>query len=381
MSSERITRSSTKRSSQNHVKVNVSEDGTETGPTTRAKRTKTKHVAGNEEKTDTKRLSGGTTLTPSTSSDTCEERVWLCLDHHLPAHMLDPPVEFPPCWGMSVGRPIRDMVYDPLPRCLWVRLGTFSGQQPGSVWKIGLDSDCKLLRKGIGMVTPQEVVSGIADGYGLCVDTKRRALVICDKRSLKVVDYEGKHIQKVYLKGAGDVSNVCYCSEKDQYIIGHSTTAIWEVDAATMTLIKPKRKHGLRTAHPWRMSHLEDPCVHYVSTTDRIIHITQIGYMNTFCSTYKNNKMINYLDGPAGICWDTAGSLLVCDHGNGCVRRKSYDEGGFTKRWEVILPVEKVPGGKPSCVAVVDDRFVLVSSSDTKPGRITCYQYSPALGT
>ena len=91
-----------------------------------------------------------------------------------------------------------------------------------------------------------------------------------------------------------------------------------------------------------------------------------------FCNSLGNE--IGNWNEPRDHCWDAQGMLIVCDSGNNRVLR-NFTDYKERENWEIILSEENIPGSKPSCVTVVDDKYLyLVSSVDDAP-KLSCYLY------
>ena len=51
--------------------------------------------------------------------------------------------------------------------------------------------------------------------------------------------------------------------------------------------------------------------------------------------------------------------------------------GWLDNNWEVLLEPEMIPEGKPTCITVVDDRFMfVVSGKDGNHQKLSCYAYT-----
>ena len=80
-------------------------------------------------------------------------------------------------------------------------------------------------------------------------------------------------------------------------------------------------------------------------------------------------------DEPRDHCWDSQGRLIICDYGNNRVLRNipDYEE---RYNWEIILPADKIPGLKPACVTIADDKYLYLVSSEDEAPILSCYKYN-----
>ena len=281
------------------------------------------------------------------------------------------PGEHMPClWEASLGVQIRNMVYDSTQGCLWLRMGG-----DGAIWRMNITTDGRISPTK-GKAQPIIITSDIEDGYGLCLDYKRQLLVICDGNKLKTFDYGGNLNRKVSLTGATFLTAAAFCPSKDTYLVGHSLKKIWEIDATAMLILKKDKHEYWGCVYPWWMLHVEKrQCTTYLGMT---------GAHRLLTNSVKSSSMqlcfgqgLNNLDTPRDMCWDAKRSIILCDHGNNTVKHNYNYHYNVTAvgHWEELLPPERIPGGKPSCVALINDKYLVVSSSEDRPYKLSCFKY------
>ena len=275
--------------------------------------------------------------------------------------------EHMPClWEASLWVQIRNMVYDSTQGCLWLRMGG-----DGAIWRMKITTDGSLSPTE-GNIQPIIITSDIEDGYGLCLDNKRQLLVICDGNKIKTFDYGGNLNRKVSLTGATFLTAVAFCPSKDIYLVCHSLKKIWEIDASTMKISKKDKGKYWGCVYPWWMIHVEEPlCTTSLGMTGdhRLLTNSVEGSSMKLCF----GQGVNYLDTPRDMCWDSRQSLILCDHGNNTLKRNYNDKA--MGHWEELLPPERIPGGKPSCVELINDQYLVVSSSEDRPYKLSCFKY------
>ena len=131
---------------------------------------------------------------------------------------------------------------------------------------------------------------------------------------------------------------------------------------------------------PWWAIHTDHPTCQTVVCENQDPKITMISdtvfSMSNHCD-YIDGTRVNQLQAPRGLCYDSQQSLLVCDYGSDCVWRKHTPvDPAQCGWWENVLSLECIPGGLPSCVVLVADKYLLVSSGVQSPYYITCTKYS-----
>ena len=193
MASNRVTRSSKRRkiSQEENIDINQAESKKRTFVVStiprQGKRGKTKKPINK----------------PLTTHVTCSGRdgdlSWTVTRFPVPPDIpreYDDTIDRPAClWSVMVTSPIIAMVYDSSLGYLWVRLGDMRG-----VWRTHVTMEGQLKMDGDSN-TPQNMIPGIADGYGLCLDPKRQRIVLDDKRNIMTFDYEGNLIRQFSLAG------------------------------------------------------------------------------------------------------------------------------------------------------------------------------------
>ena len=266
-----------------------------------------------------------------------------------------------PVWVEDVGQPLVTLVYDPDHQTLWGRPAC-----GGGFWRMRFGSENGYTRS-IGFV----FIEGMPAGYGMCLDTRRSALVTCDGNRFQVYSEVGILLIQKELPSIGRVADIAYCRKKNRYIIGHSDGKLTELDAVDLSIIE-KRELNFPNVFPLYMTHTEDPCRTTIAPTinETVLVKTEDRTFSMACGVD-----LGHLIQPRGTCYDSRGSLIICDSGHNRIIRGCKDGSGVC-HWEVLIPPELMQGVKPSCVVLVDDRYLLVTGEDTLPHTLTCYHYN-----
>ena len=264
-----------------------------------------------------------------------------------------------PLWRVDTDHGVQDLVYD-----------------DGAVWVIYWGGNCVYKYSMEGKCI-KEVGQGKAGGkIRMCIDTRRRFLVLSGGQSLFCMNREGGIVREIRVPGAGDLYGVVYCEERDVYVLGDTGAhCLWYLDAGSGAVVRQVGSEGSGEGQfrdPYYLCHhhvSEGECHVYVSDRDnhRISVYTASGeYIRRFESLWSNRVLSH----PRGVCVVDSGRVVVCHASNKRVVRYWWERD--VEKSDVILTPQQLGGEDPLCVDITDDIHMVVGTT----GSLLCFRYT-----
>ena len=198
---------------------------------------------------------------------------------------------------------------------------------------------------------------------GIAIDRRRDLFVLPNSDGFLIRMSRDDGVIKDITKVGVDIREVCYTLEDDIYILSECNTKganLVIVNADNLEIVKTIKHEMIANPSMVTVGSRHGICVNVASDRQKNCLLVFDMEGNVIRTYGPDTGELGKLDKPTGVCMDSSGRILVCDHDNTRILAVWSDD--QTDHWECLLNCSLLDD-KPMTVAVDNESRNLVVTS------------------